>query len=233
MTDRDRGSGLDELGPAFAVHTHAAGAPPPAPWQPVSTLLDASGDAWRARTAAVRRALEGMAGRPVEERVAFATAHLGVVARVLAPAFALAVVSSAVPPPDVWWRPVPGGMVPVSFGSPVTPVAPGSLVDAFADSVVPLVAGLTEAAAGTNPVAPAILRDNSASALNSSVTMLAAARPALAGRAARLADALLRRPPWSIAAPDVGAGFRRNSCCLIYRLDPGPPRPVCGDCVLR
>ncbi|GAA0252502.1 (2Fe-2S)-binding protein [Cryptosporangium japonicum] len=223
---------LDELGPAFAAHTHPADATPSPPWQPVSALLDASGDAWRTRTADVRAALERMAGGPVEERVAFATAHLGVVARILAPAFALAVVSSAVVPPDVWWQPAPGGMVPVSFAPP-EPAAPGSLVDAVAGSVVPLVVDLTAAAAPTCPIAPAILLDNSASALNSSVTMLAAARPALAGRAADLADALLRRPPWTRAAPRVGAGFRRNSCCLIYRLSPGPPGPVCGDCVLR
>ncbi|MFG1922587.1 (2Fe-2S)-binding protein [Cryptosporangium sp. NPDC048952] len=198
---------------------------PAAPWRPVTELLDPAGRAWRARTAAVREALGGA----VEERVAFSTAHLGVVARVLAPAFALAVTSSAVPSADIWWQPVLGGMVPLSFAASVTRVPAAGLLDAFTDSVVPLVVGMTSAAATTCPIAPAILWDNSASALNSSVTMLG---PAYADRAVPFANALLRRAPWGIPAPDVGDGFRRGSCCLIYRVSPGPPRPVCGDCVL-
>lgn len=226
---------LRALGPAFAVDAHAAEAVPVAPWRPFGELL--AEPAWEARTDAVRRALAGMAGRPAEDvevRVALATAHLGVVARVLAPAFALAVLGTALPAAgDLWWQPVLGGPPPLSFPATLTRLPAGDAADAFTDRIVNgLVVGLTEAAARVCRIAPAILRDNGASAINSSAGMLAAARPELGDRAVRFADELLRQRPWRLAAPSVGAGFRRGSCCLIYRVGPGPPRAVCGDCVL-
>lgn len=238
-------AGLGALGPAFAAGTHRPGARPEPPWRPFAELLDTP--AWHARTVAVRAALASMAQRPADEieaRVALATAHLGVVARVLAPAFALAVTSGEVLAPGgtpapgdvpgpggIWWQPLLGGPPPLSLPDAVVGVPAGELAAAFGASVGGLVAGVTDAAARVTRLSPVILRDNGASAINSAAGMLAAARPDLADHAAGLASGILRQPPWELSTA-VGARFRRESCCLIYRAGSGPPRPVCGDCVL-
>ena len=81
-------------------------------------------------------------------------------------------------------------------------------------------------------VSPRVLWGNVASAVNGAATMIAAARPDLAGRAAEAAAAMLRYPP--LAGTYQGhplRGFRRRNCCLIYRLSPERPA-YCGDCVL-
>jgi ferric iron reductase protein FhuF len=81
-------------------------------------------------------------------------------------------------------------------------------------------------------VSPRVLWGNVASAVNGAATMIAAARPDLAGRAAEAAAALLEHP--DLAGTYQGRplrGFRRRNCCLIYRLSPERPA-YCGDCFL-
>ncbi len=81
-------------------------------------------------------------------------------------------------------------------------------------------------------VSPRVLWGNVASAVNGAATMIAAARPDLAGPAAAAAAALLANP--ALTGTYQGhplQGFRRRNCCLIYRLSPGRPA-YCGDCVL-
>ena len=81
-------------------------------------------------------------------------------------------------------------------------------------------------------VSPRVLWGNVASAVNGAATMIAAARPDLAGPAAEAAAALLADP--ALTGTYQGRplrGFRRRNCCLIYRLSPERPA-YCGDCVL-
>jgi ferric iron reductase protein FhuF len=81
-------------------------------------------------------------------------------------------------------------------------------------------------------VSPRVLWGNVASAVNGAATMIAAARPDLASPAAGAAATLLGQP--ALAGTYQGRplqGFRRRSCCLIYRLSPSAPA-YCGDCVL-
>ena len=81
-------------------------------------------------------------------------------------------------------------------------------------------------------VSPRVLWGNVASAVNGAATMIAAARPDLAGPAAEAAAAMLAHPALTGTYQGrPGAAFRRRNCCLIYRLSPGRPA-YCGDCVL-
>ena len=108
---------LAQLGPYFAVSIHPPGQPLPAPWRPLSTLLD-SPDDLRQRIAEVRCALA--ADRPpdaVEFRVAASVTHLGVAARLISPVLGTAVLLGRVPrmdPAEVHWQPVLGGPLPLS-----------------------------------------------------------------------------------------------------------------------
>jgi len=81
-------------------------------------------------------------------------------------------------------------------------------------------------------VSPQVLWGNVASAVNGAATMIAAARPHLADATAEAAAAILTYP--ALTGTYQGrplAGFRRENCCLIYRLSPERPA-YCGDCVL-
>ncbi|MGH3825441.1 MAG: (2Fe-2S)-binding protein [Pseudonocardiaceae bacterium] len=63
--------------------------------------------------------------------------------------------------------------------------------------------------------------------------MIATSQPAWVHPCQMIASLLLDQPPLrgtSIVSAD--RGFRRRSCCLIYRAAPNAAGAVCGDCVL-
>ena len=77
-----------------------------------------------------------------------------------------------------------------------------------------------------------LLRGNSASALTGALGALVRWQPALAGPARELAVQLLGQADLAGAGELTGGrelSFRRNSCCLYYRL---PGGGLCGDCCL-
>ena len=82
-------------------------------------------------------------------------------------------------------------------------------------------------------VSPIVLQGNVASAVNAAAAMIAAARPGLATRAAAVRRAMLSAPELAGTWTSSPAGFRRRSCCLIYRAAPAATAAVCGDCVLN
>jgi hypothetical protein len=242
---------LAQLGPYFAVSVHPPGQPLAAPWRPLSTLLDSPGDL-RQRIADVRCALA--ADRPpdaVEFRVAASVTHLGMVARLISPVLGAAVLFGRVPPMDpaeVSWQPVPGGPLPLSL--PASALAEhgdqpsqeqagkerpgeGQLASELRQSLRHgPVRALTDVTAAMS-VSPIVLEGNIASAVNAAAAMIAAARPGLAARAATLRSALLSAPELAGTWTGSPAGFRRRSCCLIYRAAPAATVAVCGDCVLH
>ncbi len=126
MTDARAASGLDELaalGPFFAVRSHLPGAAPVAPWRPGSELGGPS-EPLAARIDAVRAALTRGGGSrdagEVEPRVAGSVAHLGLTARLIAPALGAAVLRC---PLDLrlaglWWQDELGGALPLSVPAP-------------------------------------------------------------------------------------------------------------------
>ena len=107
--------------------------------------------------------------------------------------------------------------------------ASGACRDLLAGPVTELVA-----AVAARSVSPRILWGNVASAISGAATMIAAARPDLAGPARAAATTALQFPALASAAdgPPGTSAFRRRSCCLIYRLSGEPGTALCGDCVL-
>lgn len=84
---------LTGLGPFFAIRAHPRGTPPVPPWRPVTDLTGPS-RVLRARIGSVRAVLAtrgGLAATDVEPRVAASAVHLGMVARMTAPALGAAV----------------------------------------------------------------------------------------------------------------------------------------------
>jgi hypothetical protein len=227
----------------------------------MAELGDGSG-ALAARVAAVRGVLAASGGQEpdaVEERVAASVAHLGLVARLLSPYLALAVLYGHVPGAvrlsDLRWQPALGGPYPLALpglpGRAADPPAPaetadpggpaglGGVADAFAAAVLSGPVRELTAACADLRVSPHVLRGNTASALNGAARAVAGARPEAAARARALTGLLLAGGPLRGAArlAPAGAGggrgaFRRRSCCLIYRAAPGHAGALCGDCAL-
>ncbi|ARQ72501.1 hypothetical protein CAG99_19880 [Streptomyces marincola] len=201
------------------------------------------------RVAAVRAGLARTHGVPperVESRVAASVAHLGLAARLLSPALALAVLrrrALAVSLDALWWQPVLGRPVPLSAAAEDTGAGGGGPGTAHADASPAAllgtyladgpVAGL-DAAFASLSVPPAVLRGNVASALHGATAAFAAgAGPGPAATARAALTRLLTGPALRGAAGTAPNGaFRRRSCCLIYRAAPDRAGPVCGDCVL-
>jgi hypothetical protein len=164
---------------------------------------------------------------------------MGLVARLVSPVFAVAVLDGALLRyglREARWLPVLGGMFPLSLPqrTPVPTAGPAELADLLAAELLDgPVRDLAEAIAG-HSVSPHILRGNVASALNGAAAAIARSAPELAGRSRELVALLLERPPLRGAgAPAAdGSGFRRRSCCLIYRAAPDRSGALCGDCLL-
>jgi hypothetical protein len=214
---------MHEWGPFFAVQRHPRGAAPVAPWRPLRELIDQPGTLAE-RIAAIQTYLARGGGRPAS-RVAASVTHLGLVARLVSPTLAVAVRSGGFPALDlaeVWWQPELGGTFPLS-----THYGAGGSADALLDGPLRT---LTEAF----DVSEKVLWGNVASAINGAATMIANARPDLAGRAAALAGELLDTPLLHGTGTRRANGrFQRRSCCLIYQAAATPSRDaVCGDCVL-
>ncbi len=179
----------------------------------------------------VRAALLDRSGgtATVERRVAASVAHLGIVARLVAPAVATRALqapggrdSVSLAPEDLWWQDVLGGPVPLS----------GVVVDAPPDPLGgSAVEALTRLVTRRYALSPSVAWGNVASAANSAAAMVGASRPELAEAARAAADAFLARPEVEGGVLRAGPGFRRRSCCLIYRIA-GSREAVCGDCIL-
>jgi hypothetical protein len=235
---------LAAIGPYFAVSSHPPGAAPAAPWRPAGELAGPSG-ALRDRVASVRAALAargGLAPGEIEPRVAASTVHLGLVARLIAPALGAAVLGCPLDmrPGGLWWQDQLGGPVPLSVpangsegGGHAPGAGPGQVAREWdrllADG---LLAPVTAAIARLVPVSGRVLWGNVASAVNAAAAQVARQRPDLAAAAWRAAGLLFGDPRLRAELKPPGPAFRRSSCCLFYRLAPGNPAAVCGDCVL-
>lgn len=225
---------LASLGPLFAVHTHSASEPVTEPWRPMNELVTDPA-VLRERVAGVRAYLAEAGGRTpdaVPLRVAASVTQLGLVARLVSPALALALSTGRVLDldlPRVRWQPVLGNGFPLSVPGNLDDPEPAGLAAALARRVLDgPVREITEA---TRPygVSTRILWGNVASAVNGAASMIERTEERCHG----LISALLSLPPLrdtSTRAPD--GAFRRRSCCLIYQAVPTSSGAVCGDCVL-
>ncbi len=228
------------LGPFFTLHTHDLLPPPTPPWRPLRELTDGSA-ALPERVASVRAYLAAAGGQPdgaVEPRVAASVTHLGLAARVLSPALALAVLGNTRPLAltGMRWQPVAGGAFPLSL--PREHLHPGSsrapAPDRWAAALVEGPLRELVVAAAALSVSPRVLWGNVASAINGATAVLSGATPAHADRARELARLLLAQPLLTDAATGAAGTprFQRRNCCLIYRAAAKGAGAVCGDCVL-
>ncbi|SDS67337.1 FhuF 2Fe-2S C-terminal domain-containing protein [Nocardioides scoriae] len=173
----------------------------------------------------------------VEVRVAASSLHLALLGRVTSVALgALALGGSVLAlGAQARWRPTTTHAVDLGLAAPLGTPA-GSPDEALAllhrevldTLVVPLGLALRERAR----VSPRVLSGNATSSWVGALSALHHARPDLVPQAAAYVSALLHdpllRPTWTPVRG--GAGVRRTSCCLFWRL---PGGGVCGDCVLH
>ncbi|WP_432829130.1 (2Fe-2S)-binding protein [Dactylosporangium sp. CA-092794] len=191
-------------------------------WRPFAQLLEP--DVVAERVGVSRQALTamfGLAEAAVPERVVASVLFLGWASRLVAPPLsdALGGPVRGAGPADLWWRPVPGGPLPVAARE----VPPRPAAELFDVAILGLVAPLAEVFGARFRLSPHVLWGNVASALGGAAGQLGAdAWPIVAG--------LLTRPPLAGMATVEGQALRRHNCCLYYRI---PGAGTCGDCVLR
>jgi hypothetical protein len=191
----------------------------------------------------VRAALAARAGRSpdqVEPKVAASITHLGLTARLIAPALAAAACQTYLDMQldGLWWQDQLGGPVPLSLPqSPDrtpgrhSPEMPNR--DPLCRLLDEVITPLTTATSTLITVSGRVLWGNVASAINSAATQITTQLPELTSAAQAAAASLASHPRLGHERRLPGPAFRRTSCCLLYKLTPGPPRPVCGDCILH
>jgi hypothetical protein len=223
-----------ELGGFFVLET----AVPNRSWLPMRSLIDGSSglSAHIDRTAAALAARTGTTAEEIERRVAASIMQQGLMARLLSPPIASAVLAGWVPRMQLsrmWWQPDGPGPIPMTLPDPharegesTHELAPLVSLLVIEEAVVPLV---TEVERETQ-LSSKISWGNVASAVVGATSVLARRRPDLAGAAVSLCRELLRSKHLADAGDFEPTGqFRRRSCCLYYRL---PNGGLCGDCVL-
>jgi hypothetical protein len=227
---------LANAGPFFALDLD----PPPATpssdgpaWRRFTELTD-NPDVLRARVAAVRAAVAERGGLRVEEvdpRAAASLMHLGATARLVSPvlgAVVLAGVLLELGAASLWWRDVLG---PVPLAAPGLRGRPADVADAgpVAEALTGGPAAALVEAVATLGVSRRVLWGNLASAGAGALTMLRQTAPIGPGAVLDFGTRLFAQPGLATAGRYGPAGFRRNSCCLYYRV---PGGGYCGDCVL-
>ncbi|GBG35782.1 (2Fe-2S)-binding protein [Mycobacterium montefiorense] len=162
-------------------------------------------------------------------RIGASLVHLGHATRLWSPVLACALAHDVVPDLDDLQRADDGA--PLRMPEPTGTAVPEISAELLYGVVVqqhmqPFEAGLRV------KLAPVLLAGNIASALVGASRALLVARPDLRARIVEITGSLLDTGVLSGSGAISGShlGFKRNSCCLFYRL---PGRAVCGDCVFR
>jgi ferric iron reductase protein FhuF len=228
------------LGGFFAVDV----SPDTAQWQRFGDLLLPSA---RGLETAVERARAALAARvglepaAVDARVAPSLWLLGWASRLVSPWFGAAVITGSVPVvgvESIWWQASAGQPVPLACAGPDVASAPDGEPATLAGLIEehclrPFIEPLVAATAATYSISGQVLWGNVASAVAGAATTLARLEPGNAATSYAVAAALLEIGPLqgagAFAADPSHNGFRRNSCCLLYRL---PGAGLCADCVL-
>jgi hypothetical protein len=227
---------LDTLagaGPFFALDLD-----PPAPaatpaWHRFTELTDEPA-VLRDRVAAVRAAIAERAGLDVAQidpRAAASLGHLGLTSRLTSPVIGGVLLAGQLLELDaaaLWWRDVLGPVPVTAPGLTARPVDPGDPVGLAEVLTTGPPAALIEAFAGFG-VSRRVLWGNLASAVAGALSMLRQIAPGGPAAVQAFGVALFDRPVLTEAGRFGPGGFRRNSCCLYYRV---PGGGLCGDCVL-
>jgi hypothetical protein len=225
---------VGQLGGFFAVETSLGSQP----WDPMAALVDGSAalGAQIARVQAALAAPSGIVPDAVERRVAASIMQQSLMAWLVSPALAGAAIAGWVPRMQLarmWWQPTQPSPTPIALPDPNGQEARTSEQLAQLISVLVIdeaVADLVTAIELETQLSPHISWGNVASSLVGATTVLSRQRPDVAAAAAAICRGVLRTHLLSDAGDFEPSGrFRRNSCCLYYRL---PHGGLCGDCVL-
>lgn len=222
------------IGPFFALDSGPGARHPAAPF-PV-------GSGWRPATDLYRSGLDGLLAQAggqlatAEPRVAASILQLGYAARLWSPVLGCGLLGYVVPDLAGLQIGPAGGPPPVRLAlaeprgwlaADPARVAELSYRVVIEDHLEPLARALS------GRVSAGLLWGNAASALAGALGVLVTARPGLLGPAAAVAAALLGTGRLANTGRlDVTGGgleFRRQSCCLYYRL---PGGGLCADCGL-
>jgi ferric iron reductase protein FhuF len=235
---------LAAFGPFFAVDTHVPGSVPHKPWRSMNELVE-NPDALTDRIEAVRAGLAAASKQSpdaVEFRVAASVTHLGLIARFISPALALAITTGELLMLDLEntrWQPMLGGAFPLSVPlcahtiNHDTRSKPEHIAHYLANHVFNGPVRALVHATRSLSVSPHTLWGNVASAVNTATSMIEARQPSMTHRARAIVASLLNQSPLhNTSIPTTNGTFRRRSCCLIYRVAPVPTAAVCGDCIL-
>lgn len=219
-----------EFGPYFAVTGYAGSAPDGPGWQPLDLVT--APDSLARRIDTVRARLSS-GGRLVERRPVASAVLLGLAARLLSPALASAILDGRLldlTPSRLYWQPSPDSGFPLAV--PADSLAASDLVAGLAELIAGPIGELVAGVQAVCPLSPKVAWGNVGSALNGAAIVLGQLRPDLATETYRLTSGLLSRGPLRMPDPVAGPAFRRNSCCLLYRIVPAGRNALCGDCVL-
>ena len=171
--------------------------------------------------------------RLVERRPVASAVLLALAARLLSPVLATAVLDGRLPDltlDRLYWQPSTDSGFPLAI--PAESRSAGDLVVGLAELLTGPIGQLVAGVQAACPLSAQVAWGNVGSALNGAAIVLGQLRPELAGRTYRLTQAVLARPPLDLPDPVAGPAFRRNSCCLLYRIVPAGRDALCGDCVL-
>jgi ferric iron reductase protein FhuF len=228
------------LGGFFAVDV----SPDTARWQRFAELLAPSGHELEAgveRTRAAMASRSGLEPAAIDIRVAPSLWLLGWAARLVSPWFGAAVTTGTVPvvsDESLWWLASAGQPVPLAVAEPAGVTAsagePALLAGLVQEHCLrPFVEPLVAATAAAYSISGQVRWGNVASAVAGAATTLARVEPQNAAISSAVAVTLLEtgrlRGGGAFAADPPGGPFRRNSCCLLYRV---PGAGLCADCVL-
>lgn len=213
-----RSFAADVFGPGFELVDHRE----PGDWIPLSAM--SSPPVLPERVENTRLAIGGVGTSPRQIRAVASTMALGLFSRLISPVLGAAVLDAATLVPDpqtTWLRRVERGLIPLATTRAPVDADPAAALDGL---VLPLVSVIAQVFGLSRKV----LIGDVAAAVAGACGVIAAARPDLSGRAAKLRADLLTTPDL------VGSGtprgpFVRSSCCLIWQL---PMNYICSNCVL-
>lgn len=204
-------------------------------WTSVAGLI-AQPEVLARRAAEVAAVLTPFGGPEADRRVVASLVHLGLVARLVSPPLAAALVAGVVPVASierVHLELVGSNPLPMALTTDVAlPLhSAADLAAVFQRAwLEPIVQPLTQAVRASSAVSQQVLEGNVTSALAGALRMCTAARPELTASADAVLDALLHSGPLAGTGRRRRDGsFVRRSCCLFYRL---PGGGTCGDCIL-
>jgi ferric iron reductase protein FhuF len=228
---------LAAAGPFFALDLDpppAAASPDGPSWHRFTELTEQPA-VLAARVSAVRAAIAERGGLQLDEidpRAAASLAHLGLTSRLTSPVLGGVLLAEVLLEPsadDLWWRNVLGPVPLAQPGLTARRIDPADAETVAVALTTGPAAALIEAFAAFG-VSRQVLWGNLASAAAGALSMLRQIAPGGPAAVQAFGAALFACPELTEAGRYEPAGFRRNSCCLYYRV---PHGGLCGDCVLR